>query len=73
MSLLFNTLSSVLLSFAFLLGSYHLLKAAAPSPVILEPKKMKFVTTSTFSPSICHEAMGLDAMIFFFFFFNIYS
>ena len=42
-SLLFNTLSSVLLSFAFLLGSNHLLKAAAPSSVILEPKKMKFV------------------------------
>ena len=70
-SLLFNTLSSVLLSFAFLLGSNHLLKAAAPSSVILEPKKMKFVTTSTFSPSICHAAMGLDALILFFLIFTL--
>ena len=31
--------------------------------VILEPKKIKFVTVSTFSPSTCHEVMGLDAMI----------
>ena len=31
--------------------------------MILEPKKIKSVTVSTFSPSICHEAMGLDAMI----------
>ena len=33
------------------------------SSVILEPKKMKSVTVSTFSSSICHEVMGLDAMI----------
>ena len=31
--------------------------------VILEPKKIKPVTVSTFSPSICHEVMGPDAMI----------
>ena len=35
----------------------------SPSTVILEPKKMKSVTASTFSPSICHEMMGPDAMI----------
>ena len=35
----------------------------SPSSVILEPKKIKSVTVSTFSPSICHEAMGLDTMI----------
>ena len=35
----------------------------SPSAVILEPKKRKSVTTSTFSPSICHEVVGLDAMI----------
>ena len=35
----------------------------SPSAVILEPKKIKFVTISTFSLSICHEVMGLDAMI----------
>ena len=33
------------------------------SSVILEPKKRKSVTTSTFPPSIWHAAMGLDAMI----------
>ena len=39
-----------------------------PSVVILEPKKIKFVTVSIVSPSIiCHEVMGPDAMIFFFF------
>ena len=35
----------------------------SPSAVILEPKKRKSVTTSIFSPSICHEVMGTDAMI----------
>ena len=34
--------------------------------VILEPKKIKSVTVSIISPSICHEVMGLDAMIFIF-------
>ena len=38
----------------------------SPSRLILEPKKMKFDTVSTISPSICHEVMGLDAMIFIF-------
>ena len=33
---------------------------------ILEPKKIKFATVSTFSPSICHEVMGPDAVIFIF-------
>ena len=34
-----------------------------PSAVILEPPKIKSVTVSTVSPSICHEVIGLDAMI----------
>ena len=38
----------------------------SPSAVILEPKKMKSVTVSIVSPSICHEVMGPDAMIFLF-------
>ena len=38
----------------------------SPSAVILEPKKIKSVTVSTVSPSICHEVMGPDAMIFVF-------
>ena len=35
----------------------------SPSAVILEPKKMKSLTVSIVSPSICHEVMELDAMI----------
>ena len=39
----------------------------SPSALILEPlQKMKSDTVSTFSPSICHEVIGLDAMIFVF-------
>ena len=34
----------------------------SPSAGILEPKKLKFVTVSIVSPSICHEMMELDAM-----------
>ena len=34
--------------------------------VILKPKKMKSVTVSIVSPSICHEVMGPDALIFVF-------
>ena len=34
------------------------------SEVILEPKKIKSLTVSIVPPSICHEVMGLDAMIF---------
>ena len=36
------------------------------SAVILEPKKIKSVTVSTFSPCVCHEVIGPDAMIFIF-------
>ena len=35
----------------------------SPSTVILEPKKIKSVTVSIIYPTICHEVMGLDAMI----------
>ena len=63
MSLLFNMLSRLVT--AFLLRSKCLLISwlQSPSAVILEPKKMKYVTVSIVSPSICHEVMGLDAMI----------
>ena len=61
--------------FAFLPRSNHLLISLlqSPSAVILEPKKRKSVTASTFSPSVYHEVMGLDAMILVvvFFFFTI--
>ena len=58
MSLLFNMLSR--LATAFLLRSKHLLISwlQSPSAVILEPKKIKSVTVSIVSPSICHEVMG---------------
>ena len=63
MSLLFNTLSRFVI--AFLPRSKHLLISWLQSPfaVILEPKKIKSVTVSIVSPSICHVVMGLDAMI----------
>ena len=35
----------------------------SPSPVILEPPKIKSVTVSIVFPSVCHEVMGSDAMI----------
>ena len=64
-SLLFITLSRFVI--AFLLRSRHLLISfwQSLSTVILKPRKIKSATVST-SPSICHEVMGLDAMIFIF-------
>jgi len=38
--------------------------------VILQPKKRKSALASTFSPSICHEVMGLDAMTLVFLIFS---
>ena len=63
LSLLFNMLSRLVI--VFLPGNKHLLISwlQSPSAMILEPKKMKSVTLSIVSPSICHEVMGLDAMI----------
>ena len=63
MSLLFNRLFRYIL--AFLPKSKYLLISwlQSPSAVILEPKKRKPVTVSIVSASICHEMMGLDAMI----------
>ena len=63
MSLLFNMLSRLAIS--FLPRSKRLLISwlQSPSAVILEPQKIKSLTVSTVSPSICHEVMGPDAMI----------
>ena len=63
MSLLFKMLSSLVI--AFLPRSKCLLISwiQSPSAMILEPKKIKFVTVSIASPSTCQEVMGLDAMI----------
>ena len=64
MSLLLNILSRLVIT--FLLRSKHLLISwlQSASAVILEPQKIKSDTVSTVSPSISHEVMGLDAMIF---------
>ena len=59
MSLLFNMLSQFVIAFLSKSKFLLILWLQSPSKVILEPKKMKFVTISTFSPSICHEVMGL--------------
>ena len=65
-SLLFNTLSRLVIT--FLPRSKDLLISwlQSPSAVILEPPKIKSDTISTVSPSISYEVMGLDAMIFIF-------
>ena len=63
MSLLFNMLSRLVIT--FLPRSKHLLISwvQSPSTVILEHPKIKSLTVFIVSPSICHEVMGLDAMI----------
>ena len=60
MSLLFNMLSRLVIT--FLPRSKHLLISwlQSPSAVIFKPKRIK---SATISPSICYEVMGLDAMI----------
>jgi len=64
MLLLFNMLSRLVIT--FLPRNKHLLISwlQSPSAVILESKKIKSVTVFTISPSICHEMMGPDAMVF---------
>ena len=66
MSLLLNILFRLVIT--FLPKSKHLLISwlQSPSAVILEPPKIKSDTVSTVPPSISHEMMGLDAMIFVF-------
>ena len=63
MSLLFHMLSRFVI--ASLPRSKHLLISwlQSPSAVILETKKVKSVTVSIVSPSICHEVMKVDAVI----------
>ena len=62
-TLLLNMLSRLVIT--FLPRSKRLLISwpQSPSAVVLEPKKIKPVTVSVVSPSICHEVMGQDAMI----------
>ena len=62
MSLFFNVLSRFVI--AFLPRSKHLLISwlQSPSTVILEPNKVKSLTVSIVSPSICREVIGPDAI-----------
>ena len=58
MSLVFNMLSRLVIAFLLLISWLQ-----SPSAVIWEPEKLKSVTVSIVSPSICHEVMGPGPMI----------
>ena len=62
-SLLFNRLSRLVIAFLLRTKGLLILLLQSPYALILKPKKIKSATVSIFSPSICHEVMGLDAMI----------
>ena len=63
MSLLFNMLSRLVIVFLPRSKRFLISWLQSPSAVILEPKKIKSLTVSTVSLSICHEGIGPDAMI----------
>ena len=63
MSRFFNMLSRLVIAFLSRTKCLSISWLQSPSAVILEPKKIKSVTVSTFAPSICHEVMGPDAII----------
>ena len=63
MSLIFNILSRLVIAFLPRSKRYLISWLQSPFVVVLEPPKIKSVTVSIVSPSICHEMMGLDAMI----------
>ena len=63
MSLLFNMLSRLVITFLPRSKCLLISWVQSPSAVILEPTKIKAATVSTVSPSISHEVMGPDAMI----------
>ena len=66
MPLLFNMLSRLVITFISRSMLLLISWLQSPSTVILEPPKINPDTVSTVSPSICHEVMGPDAMIFVF-------
>ena len=66
MSLLLNMLSRLVITFLWRSKCLLISWLQSPSAVILEPQKIKSDTVSTVSPSISHEVMGSDAMIFVF-------
>ena len=63
MSLLFNMLSVLVITFLSRSKCLLISWLQSPSAVILEPPKIKSATVSTVSPSFCHEMMGPDALI----------
>ena len=65
-SLLFNMLSRLVIDFLPMIKHLLISQLYSPSAVILEPPPKKSLTVSIISPSICHEVMGPDAMIFIF-------
>ena len=66
MSLFLNMLSRLVITFLSRSKLLLISWLQSPSAVILEPPKIKSDTVSTVSPSISHEVMGPDAMIFVF-------
>ena len=70
MPLLFNMLSRLVIIFLPRSKCHLISWLQSPSAMILEPKKIKSVTVSIVSPSICHEVMGPDAMILVFWMLN---
>src|SRR5574340_679387 len=66
MSLLLNMLSRLVITFLPRNKCLLIAWLQSPSAVILKPRKIKSDTISTVSPSICHEVMGPNAMIFVF-------
>ena len=62
-SLLFDMLSRLVVAFLPRSQCHLISLLQSLSAVILEPRKIKFVTLSLFSPSICHEVMGPVVMI----------
>ena len=66
MPLRFNTLSGFVTAFLPRSKSLLISWLQSPSAVILEPRKIKSVTVYIIFPSICHDVMGPDAMIFIF-------
>ena len=65
MSLLFNMLSRLVITFLLMSKDLLISWLQSPSAVILEPPKIKSATVSTVSPSISHEVMGPDAVMLF--------
>ena len=62
-TLFFNILPRFVMAFPPKSKNLFILWLQSLSAVILEPKTIKSATISTFSPSICHEVMGMDVMI----------